>query len=424
MGLFDVFKKKLSTNDEYKKWDDFCTLDESYKDDAKSKPIYYLKLYGKNEINSNSKIRERAKRDFIRAILDSLKNDNEPIIKCLVDYLINRQEILDNEKLIDIIANLDKESLDIIANSHTFYSYIQTREKIKNINNNEIKQIVEPLENALSNSKNQYNVFISKYSKEFKEYLYNIYNIMMDSVTTNKRFENYEFNNNKSNIYFYENGIVVAFNEDEKNIIFVFNKFKLLENMQKIKRLLFINSELFAKNYIQLILEDELPRHLENEFYTRKPYYICKHEKYGNIEFYYNENGIELRCDALDSGIFQEIQIPTSDYDGDEKKILYVHTIEKIIEKKEEILERIYNYALNKCIEWEEKDEDRNQISMEYIKNNFKIFVTIWSEIIKDSNGNSKEEIEFVFSGNADYLLGDHNIDAMVKEDNIDCAFQ
>ena len=168
MGLFNVFKKKVNTNDEYKKWDDFCTLDESYKDDAKLKPIYYLKLYGKNEINSNSKIRERAKRDFIRAILDSLKNDNEPIIKCLFDYLINRQEILDNEKLIDIIANLDKESLDIIANSHTFYSYIQTREKIKNINNNKIKKIVEPLENALSNSKNQYNVFISKYSKEFK----------------------------------------------------------------------------------------------------------------------------------------------------------------------------------------------------------------------------------------------------------------
>jgi len=246
----------------------------------------------------------------------------------------------------------------------------------------------------------------------------------MDSITANKKFENYEFNNSKSNIYFYENGIVVAFNEDEKNIIFVFNKFKLLENMQKIKRLLFINSELFSKNYIQLILEEEIPRHLENEFYTRKPYYIFKHEKYGNIEFYYNENGIELKCNALDNDIFQEIQVLTSDYDGDKEKLLYVHTIEKIIEKKEEILEKIYDYALKMCTEWEEKDEAGNQVSMEYIKKYFKFSIEIWSEIIKDSSGNSTEKIEFVVSGNGDYLLGDHSIDAIIKEDNIECTFQ
>ena len=102
------------------KWNNFCALDESFKNDIKLKPIYYLKLYGKNMINTNSEVKNRAKADFIRAILDSIKDENNYTIRCLVDYLINKYEILDNKKLIEIINDLNKDSLEKIANSHSF----------------------------------------------------------------------------------------------------------------------------------------------------------------------------------------------------------------------------------------------------------------------------------------------------------------
>ena len=420
MGLFDLFKKKESTTSKEDKWDSFCVLDNKYKEDEKFKPIYFLKLYGINEVNNNTKIKERAKRDFIRAILNSTKNNDDPIIKCLVDYLITRNEIFDNNKLIDILNDLDVDKLDKISNEHTFYSYIQTREKIKTINNDNLKDIILSLIKALKNSDNLYNVYISKYSIDFHKYIYNIYDNLIDTINSNKKFEVYKFNNNTNNLYLYENGIVVAFNEDLNNTVFVYNKFNLVENIYKIKRLLFINDELFSKNCIELILENEVPLSLEKEFYSLKPYYIYKHNNYGNIEFYYNTEGIEIRCNYFDSKLLNLIQIYNYNCDTDDIRLLYVHTIEKIIELKDRILDMIYTETVNKCSEWNEKNEYGNQITIEYLKNVLRFDISILSEI----NNNSKEEIKFIISSYSDDLLGGHSIDACVENDKINCIFQ
>ena len=119
MGLFNFGKKNnnIKPNNDVEQWDNFCKLDESFKNDEKLKPVYYLKLYGKNMIYTNSEIKNKAKSDIIRAITDSLKSENNSTIRCLIDYLINKYEILDNERLIDIINNLDKDSLETLANS-------------------------------------------------------------------------------------------------------------------------------------------------------------------------------------------------------------------------------------------------------------------------------------------------------------------
>lgn len=414
MGLFDIFSKKVNSNDDTI-WSNFCSLDESYKDDVKLKPIYYLKLYGKNEVNNNKNMIDAAKRDFISAISKSIGNSRNPIIECLIDYLINRQNILDNNKLIDIISNLNKDSLDNIANSHTFFSYIQTREKLNNMSFDEINQLVRPLEEALNRSDNQYNIFISKYSKEFKNYILNINRIITDCINTSIRFENYDFNNGKSKIYFYDNGVVVAFNEDEQNASFVINKFRLLDRMYKIKRLMFINNELFTKNYKQIILTENISYSLESEFYSKKPYYIFKHDVYGDIEFYYNEDGIELKCNVLNN-IFNVVQVMTFDYDREEDRLLYVHSIEKIIVMKDNVLDKLYEYALMMCSEWDEKDEYDNPVTINYVKEHLNLSVEILSK--------SEEKIEFIISGCSDYLLGGHSIDAIVEDNNIKCLFQ
>ena len=91
MGIFN-FKsqnKNTNSNSEADKWEEFCKLDESFKSDSKLKPIYYLKLYGKNIVYTNPEIKNRAKSDFIRAISDNLKNEDKTKIKSLIDYLIN-----------------------------------------------------------------------------------------------------------------------------------------------------------------------------------------------------------------------------------------------------------------------------------------------------------------------------------------------
>ena len=55
-----------------------------------------------------------------------------------------------------------------------------------------------------------------------------------------------------------------------------------------------------------------------------------------------------MRCDAIDSEKFKVIQVMTSDYDKDEEKLLYVHTIEKIefvVNDDDDCLENHYIYA-------------------------------------------------------------------------------
>ncbi len=421
MGLFNFGNKKknVNSNDEIEQWDNFCRLDESFKNDIKLKPIYYLKLYGKNMINSNSEIKNKAKTDFIQAILDNIKSKNNSTIKCIIDYLINKYDILDNGELIGIINNLDKDSLETIANSHSFLSFVQMRNQINNINNNEIKKLVEPLVNALNNKEIEYKIFISKYSKELRDYIYKVYNIMM-----NEKFEAYKFNGNKSNIYFYGYKLVVVFDEDEENLNFGIRTSNKLHTLE-IKKLLYINNELFTKNYNEIIWNYEIPMSIESKFYTGKPYYIFKHNIYGNIEFYYTEEGTEIKCKALDSENWKEII--ATDIKLDERRLqLYVKTIEKIIEIKEKVLDKMYDFALETCTECEKKDENGNEISKKYIKDHFsKISINIWSKI---SNKTNEDITEFwfrgvLYDGNGGSLLGVHQIRAIVQGDDIRCTF-
>lgn len=430
MGLFNIFKKqeignKKEDTNEINKWDNFCRLDESFKNDKKLKPMYYLKLYGKNMIHTNSEIKNKAKSDFIRAITDNLKNENNSTVRCLIDYLINKYEIFDNEKLIDIINNLDKESLETIANSYSFLSYVQMREQIKNITDSDIKGLVTSLLNVLNNKEMDYNVFISKYSKELREYIYNVYNIMM-----NEKFEAYKFNGNKSNVYFYENKLVVVFDEDEENLNFGIKESNIV-HMQKIKRLLNINDELFSKNYKEIIWNEEVPNHIEKKFYTGRPYYTFKHEIYNDIEFYYKEDEIEIKCKALNPEKFEIIGVKDT-FENEDIIQLYIKAIEKTIEIKEKVLDTLYNFTLETCKSWEEKDENGNEISRDYIVNHFsKIRISIWPQALKKKEGYSEENTTISFAGDlydedgecGTGLLGGHEIVAStVNGECIECS--
>ena len=445
MGFLDIFNKQkteinkerahVNSTNEMDKWNNFCALDESFKNDTKLKPIYYLKLYGKNMINTNSEVKNRAKADFIRAILDSIKDENNYTIRCLVDYLINKYEILDNKKLIEIINDLNKDSLEKIANSHSFLTYVQMKNQISNINDNEIKKLVEPLVNVLSNKEMEYQVFTKKYSKELRDYILNVYNTMMT-----EKFENYKFNGNKSNIYFYGYKLIVIFNEDEENLNFGVKESNIV-HMQKVKRLLNIDNELFTANCKEIIWNDEIPSYIENKFYsertdtenkeeTGKPYYIFKHEKYGDIKFYYIKDEIEIKCKALDSKKFEIIGV--KDTFEDENLIqLYIKAIEKIIEIKERILVTLYNFTYEMCKSWEEKDENGNEISRDYIENHFsRIRISIWPQAENKKEGYSEDNTSISFAGDLygkddEYgigLLGGHEIIVnTVNGENISC---
>ena len=426
MGLLNFLNKSknanANSNNEIEEWENFCKLDESFKNDSKLKPIYYLKLYGKNMIYTNSEVKNRAKSDFIRAISDNLKNENSSTTKSLIDYLINKYEILDNKKLIDILNDLDKEGIETIANSHSFLSYVQMREQINNIDNNEIKKLVEPLVNVLNNKENDYNVFVSKYSKELRNYIYNIYNIMM-----NEKFEICKFNSNKSNIYFYGYKLIVVFNEDEENLNFGVKESNIV-HMQKIKRLLNIDDELFTKNYREIIWNKDVPRNIENKFYSEKPYYMFKHEIYGNIEFYYIEDEIEIKCKYLDSKKFEIIGIEDT-FENEDIINLYIKAIEKTIEIKEKVLDTLYDFTLETCKAWQEKDESGNEVSRDYIVNHFsRIRISIWPHISNKKESYSDVDTSISFSGdlygeNGEYLLGGHEIVANTTDGNdIDCS--
>lgn len=429
MGFLDIFNKQkteinkesahANSTNKMDKWDNFCTLDESFKNDTKLKPIYYLKLYGKNMINTNSEVKNRAKIDFIRAILDSIKDENNYTIRCLVDYLINKYEILDNEKLVEIINDLDKDSLEKIANSHSFLTYVQMKNQISNINDNEIKKLVEPLVDVLSNKEMEYQVFTKQYSKELREYILSVYNTMMT-----EKFESYKFNGNKSNIYFYGYKLIVIFNEDEENLNFEVKESNIV-HMQKVKRLLNINDELFTANYKEIIWNDKVPKEIGNKFYTGKPYYVFKHEKYGDIEFYYTEDEIEIKCKALDPEKFEIVGVEDT-FENKNLIQLYVKAIEKIIEIKGKVLVTLYNFTYEMCKSWDEKDENGNEISRDYIENHFsKIRISIWPQALNKREGYSEISFagELYYEDGVGCLLGEHEIVASTANgENIECS--
>ena len=321
MGLFNFGKKNnyTNSNNEGERWDNFCRLDESFKNDAKLKPIYYLKLYCKNMINTNSEINK----------------------------------------------------------------------------------------------------------KELRDYILNVYNTMI-----NEKFENYKFNGNTSNIYFYGYKLIVIFNEDEENLNFGVKESNIV-HMQKVKRLLNISDELFTANYKDIIWNDKVPKHIENKFYTGKPYYTFKHEKYGDIEFYYIEDEIEIKCKALDPEKFEIVGVEDT-VENEAITLLYIKAIEKTIEIKEKVMETLYSYTLEICKSWDEKDENGNEISRDYIENHFsRIRISIWPQALNKEEGYSEENTTITFAGDlygedGEYgvgLLGGHEIVAStVNGDDIGCS--
>ena len=255
------------------------------------------------------------------------------------------------------------------------------KNQISNINDNEIKKLVEPLVNVLSNKEMEYQVFTKKYSKGLREYILSVYNTMM-----NEKFENYKFNGNMSNIYFYGYKLIVIFNEDEENLNFGVKESNIV-HIQKVERLLNISDGLFTANYKDIIWNDKVPRQIENKFYNGNPYYVFKHEKYGDIEFYYIEDGIEIKCKALDP---EKYEITGVEDTFKNKNIiqLYIKDIKKTIEIKEKVMDTLYNYTLETCKSWEEKDKNGNEISRDYIENHFsRIRISIWPQVKNAKEG-------------------------------------
>ena len=188
---------------------------------------------------------------------------------------------------------------------------------------------------------------------------------------------------------------------------------------------------MFTENYKDIIWNNEIPRHIENKFYTGKPYYTFKHEKYGDIEFYYIEDEIEIKCKALNTEKFEIVGVEDT-FENDTILLLYIKAVEKTIEIKEKVMDTLYNYALETCKSWNEKDENGNEISRDYIVNHFsKIRISIWPQALNKREGYSSENTSISFAGDLygeddEYgvgLLGGHEIVAStVNGENIECS--
>lgn len=167
----------------------------------------------------------------------------------------------------------------------------------------------------------------------------------------------------------------------------------------------------------------------EKKYDFEHPFTICESIKYGNIEFYHSrEGGIEIKNDYFDEKVFNKIDLVidgTDEFRDESEKELSVKIIEKTIEKKEMILDKMYVFTLEMCNDWEEQTLDGNVITKEYIRSHFsKVDVSIWPEYSYIKNGTPVriDNISFcgeLFDIDGSELLGGHEIVFVVQGDNM-----
>lgn len=149
------------------------------------------------------------------------------------------------------------------------------------------------------------------------------------------------------------------------------------------------------------------------------PIYVFNSSEYGNIEFYNTEDdNIEIRCNQFNNKVFDKVLllVDRKKFKNEEEKKLAIRILEKTISMKEMVLDKIYDYTLEICNNWQEKDASGNNITKEYIKSHLsKISVEIWpkysylrqGKLMYDDNISFHSEL---YDEDGEVLLGGHEI--------------
>lgn len=132
--------------------------------------------------------------------------------------------------------------------------------------------------------------------------------------------------------------------------------------------------------------------------------------KFGKLKFVKDVNDIhgDLACAALNISFGKySPEIEIRNY-KEENRELYFKSLGYVYEIQNEIIDNLYKEAADYCADWEERDDNGNPITYEYIKENFYIgHMTIEME--------AGDVLITVWGIPGDGLLGDHSINAHIN---------
>ena len=424
MELFDIFKKQEIENNkesanEINKWDDFCRLDESLKNDPKLKPIYYLKLYGKAQIENTEKIKIKAINKFANEISKNIIEGDKLSLNCIIEYLINKHCIINKGELCKILSDMSLDDLYIISKSSNLFTYKKMQDAVNKLNEDTVKIWINPLLNSIK--KLSYEQIYLEVENQKKEEIYALYKRMI-----NNKFEEYVVKDDGKLcqiVYVYDDGLVICIDKDGEQIDLIYNtctKEYIIEQ----KKILKEDAEVFFeyrnliifKNYISSKVYDAI---------SKKEKYIIESKNVGLIEIVRNEDGLGhtymVNCEKLVfNGMSNDIYIEFDEED-DERKLKkaeltsVVKMVEELVEMQVKVVDNAIKEIVKICNNWDERDKDGNEITAEYVLKNFSATVLIGLD------GDYYRMRGYLHSDkeDEDLLLGEHEIILDISENKV-----
>ncbi len=400
-----TYKNNLENMFSVRDWNSFITQNASEKINERLLPMYYLKIKAKEKLQS---CKSKASIKFVDNIISKTNHGDKILLHCIVEYCVVKKGITDINKLLSVLNHINKENLQTISNSSNSLLYKQIQKKIDNIGNDDVPDIIEPLVETLKEQQFNYDTIYLEECNKIKNKAYKISDTIKEENYVCYNTENKE---EKCNYYayFYENGLVIVFNDNTDNLKYEYN-FCNVQYKDEIKQLANKNLTLFIELCSKLLYGNAITVDIISTFGGREPKFEFQNAKLGKVKFYMQDNDDDaiVECDKLEFGDYKpEITIP--EFDDDEID-LYMETLKKINEMKNEVIDELLNFALSMCINWEEKDGNGNTYTIESVRNDLgivSIFITSSYDDLK-SNYSSADAISFSFHAYMDNEMNDY----------------
>lgn len=380
--------------------------------------IYIEKYFALKKSNLN-KIKNDALIKFYSDISRKILKGDRISLNCILEFLVIKCKIIDLNEIKDTLKKLNREYLNIIADSKDLYSYKKMKNNISNLKDEEIQQFLSPLVKVLDNTDVDYNSYkeniILSIEKEESDILNQINGLTYE-------YEEYE----NSKIYIYKNGLILYITNENNNIELKYNLYNK-EYIKEIKKLLKSDKEIVFKYFKEIMLSVSIPDIVKDAIKLKEEI-IINNEKIGEIIIkrnIRNEYEYFIKCDKLNT-YFEDFNIFISleDYEFNKIKKSHLNNLEKAIEKFHNIQDKFYNALLNDilniCMMWDERDKNNNRITIEYMKKNLSIDL-----VFNMSNLNRIDIEAYLMSDkkNEDMLLGEHVIVGYYDLKTNECNF-
>ena len=380
--------------------------------------IYIEKYFALKKSNLN-KIKNDALIKFYSDISRKILKGDRISLNCILEFLVIKCKIIDLNEIKDTLKKLNREYLNIIADSKDLYSYKKMKNNISNLKDEEIQQFLSPLVKVLDNTDVDYNSYkeniILSIEKEESDILNQINGLTYE-------YEEYE----NSKIYIYKNGLILYITNENNNIELKYNLYNK-EYIKEIKKLLKSDKEIVFKYFKEIMFSVSIPDIVKDAIKLKEEI-IINNEKIGEIIIkrnIRNEYEYFIKCDKLNT-YFEDFNIFISleDYEFNKIKKSHLNNLEKAIEKFHNIQDKFYNALLNDilniCMMWDERDKNNNCITIEYVKKNLSIDL-----VFNMSNLNRIDIEAYLMSDkkNEDMLLGEHVIVGYYDLKTNECNF-